>query len=1013
MKGIVYKMEKKWYYDAFISYRHTETDSFVAKNLHKQLESFKMPGNIARRLRENEKEAKTRITRVFRDQEELPLVSNLADPIMEALGKSEFLIVICSPRLKESMWCKKEIETFISLRGREHVLLVLTEGEPSDSFPEELLYREETVTADDGSTIIRKVPAEPLAADVRGHSKKEILKKIKSEILRLAAPMFGCGYDDLRQRHREQKMHKVIGLSLAGSAICLLFGLVSTTMALRIGRQNVQISEQMEEIEQQSEEIAVQAEEIEKQYAEALRSNCISLAKESANLLEKGDRIAAIETALQAFPGGSNQDIPYTPQAAYALAESLNLYENNTKILPDRILEADTTINFIKISPEGSRIITVDDFGMLCVWDAKNGSKLASFLLSATLYREEADIAFISEDVFLYPSETGVNCFDIEQETDIYQIECKYVREICYSMDTEKAVISTKNGFLIISGQNGELTASGSWKEIQETEDSMENTDGAVMNEDGTLFATAVVSDEEDIIFVCETETGAVYRRYGIVKGSVKSMRFVDDILYVADNDIWEPGDSVMDVSGGIIFACDLLRDNSILWSYRNDIGMLYEISISSKEGSSYMLCSSYDKALVLNRYDGSYIDTFSFGSQIVELRNYVGNDAFMVFTRDGTWHYADPTNMNDIVGTIFNDCNSTNVKVFGTGDDYYVTLPYSGKNVTLYRKATGSNYETVCETENRYACAVLSEDGEYLAVLSYTNDFLLCIDMIRTDTNEVLWSYICDDAFQGMSFCPEMEALTFVTYNSIFLFDKETGEQKASYEDRDVSGRYNVIDATGRYVVSSNYRELNVYDVADGFHSYEITGEEIFSDKSVVAVSPSMNYLAVASKTKNSLQLYAVDDLREGETECLCEVENINATYVEYLFFNDREEYENGLALYVVYKNGDIKIYEVDVQHHDMFENGSLKDLESYMMRFIQPEGRDYSIIAGSSEAYLIYNAGDNHGEITAHIEGFLAVDGNRNCIYLAGKNYMYRVNIYDEVMLREEAERQLGIIK
>ena len=126
-------MEKKWYYDAFISYRHTELDSFVAKNLHKQLESFKLPKNVVRKMQANAKadanhsevESKTRITRVFRDQEELPLVSNLADPIMEALEKSEFLIVICSPRLKESMWCKKEIETFIRLHDREHVWAVL------------------------------------------------------------------------------------------------------------------------------------------------------------------------------------------------------------------------------------------------------------------------------------------------------------------------------------------------------------------------------------------------------------------------------------------------------------------------------------------------------------------------------------------------------------------------------------------------------------------------------------------------------------------------------------------------------------------------------------------------------------------------------------------------------------------------------------------------------------------------------------------------------------------------
>ena len=127
--------KQTYHYDAFISYRHTETDKFVAENLIKQLEAFKLPRSVAKKL----KGKKTKIERVFRDREELPLTNNLEEPIVEALQSSEWLIVICSPRLPESMWCKKEIETFISLRGREHVLAVLIEGEPSESFPEELL----------------------------------------------------------------------------------------------------------------------------------------------------------------------------------------------------------------------------------------------------------------------------------------------------------------------------------------------------------------------------------------------------------------------------------------------------------------------------------------------------------------------------------------------------------------------------------------------------------------------------------------------------------------------------------------------------------------------------------------------------------------------------------------------------------------------------------------------------------------------------------------------------------
>ena len=96
-------------YAAFISYRHTDLDMFVASELHKYLETYKPPKAALKNS------TRGRIQRVFRDQEELPLVSNLEDPIIEALRESEYLIVICSPRIKESAWCKKEIETFIQM----------------------------------------------------------------------------------------------------------------------------------------------------------------------------------------------------------------------------------------------------------------------------------------------------------------------------------------------------------------------------------------------------------------------------------------------------------------------------------------------------------------------------------------------------------------------------------------------------------------------------------------------------------------------------------------------------------------------------------------------------------------------------------------------------------------------------------------------------------------------------------------------------------------------------------
>lgn len=134
-------------YDAFISYRHCELDSFISEHLHKKLETYRIPKYVAEKI----PKGKRHIKRVFRDEAELPLASNLSDPITEALSNSEFLIVICTPRLRESQWCKKEIETFVETHDREHVLLVLAEGEPDESFPEILLYEDVKAKDDEGA----------------------------------------------------------------------------------------------------------------------------------------------------------------------------------------------------------------------------------------------------------------------------------------------------------------------------------------------------------------------------------------------------------------------------------------------------------------------------------------------------------------------------------------------------------------------------------------------------------------------------------------------------------------------------------------------------------------------------------------------------------------------------------------------------------------------------------------------------------------------------------------------
>ena len=232
------------HYDAFISYRHSELDSFVAENLHKKLEAFKLPGSAKSKA----KSGKTKISRIFRDVDELPLSDNLSDPINNALANSDFLITICTPRYPQSRWCLKEIETFLQLHDREHILVVLAEDEPAASFPEILTYEQVEIKDENGNIRFEKKQIEPLAADTRGENKKEILKAMDTAVLKLCAAIFGMNYDDLRQRHREQKIKKMATVFGSIGAAVLLFAIFATVMLIRIGHQNALISKQYAEL---------------------------------------------------------------------------------------------------------------------------------------------------------------------------------------------------------------------------------------------------------------------------------------------------------------------------------------------------------------------------------------------------------------------------------------------------------------------------------------------------------------------------------------------------------------------------------------------------------------------------------------------------------------------------------------------------------------------------------------------------------------------------------------------
>ncbi len=1034
-------------YDAFISYRHSELDSFVAETLHKQLENFKLPRDVARSRTAETKQSeitqseaehsetnsvnsvKTRIQRVFRDKEELPLVTNLADPITEALENSEYLIVICSPRLPESIWCRKEIETFIEMHDREHVLAVLVEGEPDTSFLEELLYREVEEKQPDGSVIKTKIPVEPLAADVRGTKRREIRRKIKSELLRLVAPMFDCNYDDLKQRHKEQRTRKMIMTAMSISAVCLLFGIVSTVMALQIKYQNTQIK-------MQSDEIADQAQEIEKQYQEARRNTAISRSREAVRYMEEGDRMKAVATAQDAILDMSDGDgieaeVNYPAEAIYALSDSLYLYENGQQILPDRILEADTAVRFMKLSPKGSRILTVDASGQAVVWQPDDTNARINFSVEDRISDMENMFAFVGEDCLFAPIENEVVLYDLSMQTavPVYRITCEDYVGIIVLQEQNQAIILSEGGYQAIDCIDGSTIYTGQW-----------DIDGMIarasfvcaQSEDDRYWAVSLsppyTADEQDrrIVAVYNAE-GEQLSVYEIEYEYVRSMRFDDDRIYVVSNQSSE-SDITKIVSGmkGRLQAFDVNGADTPIWTYERQNGWLYETSYAHMENSNYLLCSGYSEVIILDKRDGSYVDTYAFGVEVVKLGNYVGSEDFIAFTRDGVWHYLNMERREDMVGTVFPACTSANVMDFAIGDGYCVTLPYNSRQVTLYRTARGVGIEEFYRSDCNYKKAAFSSDGKYMVLSYYSDNYNEALEMFDLDSGEKIWSYEEESYYNDIIFFDYngQDALMVLTDEQVIVLDPEQGEclEEVSLGMEgmfDYLGCYHKAgdeDAKNGYFFWSDDDTIYGFDLTKMDYAYEIQPEEELGYGDIIAITPWMEYYVVADKEDGVLRFYNMEDGKlfstYGEGQDASQPDYINTGYIETMFF---DEGEMSSHLYIVYMDGNIT-------RLDMGDSGSAQfctseshnrnpekynGLDDVMRGYIYAD--DYAIMWGSMDAYLLTS---HEGDMLAHMHGFLGYDRTAGVIYLTNSHTIYRIPLYTLEEINEIATdvRQTG---
>ena len=770
------KKDKKYKYNAFISYRHTDPDKFVAENLHRLIETYKMPEAVVQEHGIDD----NNIRRVFRDEEELPLSPSLESPIIEALKESEFLIVICSPRLKESLWCRKEIETFIEMHDRNHVLCVLVEGTPEESFPEEVLYHEEKYKDKNGKTKTKKVYTEPLALNVIASNKKERYKKLKSELIRVMAPLYNLNYDDIKRRHEERELKRKARLFKIIAIASIVFAIYSFSLFSKI---------------------YITSKELKKDQS-------INLAREAGLLYNKDDRVGAIKKAYQSITEYNGIKMPVTPEGLYNLTSTLGVYDiNSSTYKAESQLETLGVIKHIKTNPNEEYLLSYDQSGELILWDLNTKKKIKT----VSSIQNDEDTIFIGNKAYAY--------FDSKYNLVINNLKGKELKKI-KTKEYYSDITASKDGkYFAIS--NEEML------DIYDTKDySLIYSYKATK---GKKIKSNIYFDEkeENILFIISNEDSKdTDNNIDFLTFNIKDKNVISSIHL----DAYTVEDIVFNKDNAVIIANKQIEafsfDASVI-SYNYLTGTKnYEKKYSGKIGTSLSSTTSKDSDPTVLFTTGGSLEMFdlktgtkkySFENRAERLYVRASNGTYLVFTNEGDVYWIkDTDNEKSLVPNMANAgyffLSLDNYKNFLHTKAGYLGYASLDNRIIVYNKLGNKDYKKTEYKEKEFKTISYSEENKIKEKFKFEKEDLIN-KFIYSKDKKILF-VIYKHGLLEVYDTKTKEKLNTKDYN----INKDTDIFVAKTKDNE----YIIKNNGGGYILDKDFNLIayvpNLYDYKDGY---------------------------------------------------------------------------------------------------------------------------------------------------------------------------------------------------
>ena len=744
-------MAKTGKYDAFISYRHCEPDNEIASRLQKKLESFRFPKDIA------DKVGRTKLSRILRDETEFAVSDDLTKAIEEAIVNSDYLIAVCSPEYLKSPWCRKEIETFLRFHDRKHVLLVLADGEPMETFPPEIIYEDLYKIGPDGRPFWTKVQREPLAADCRGEDSKERNPKIDKAVIRIAAAILGVRFDDLQQRHRQEQYKRT------RTRVLIAFGVLAAFLAVCIGFL-FRIAGQNREIMKQNEIISLK-------YAD-------TLAATSDNLLRDGKRKDAVYAARLALPDEETDN--YSELATKALVNALGIYDlPNTFGCDNDVLLPCSVLDEMFISPNGGYASVKDLEYVRYVIDMNTGATVFSF--------EEDDFSYFTfdgEKGFVFKrADDNYSYFDFESGTET---DLGVSKAFLYSNINGEGY-ATRNGESFVLYKGSEQVWNLNYSSEGFSDES--RLEIAVNFIPGSDECWVFITDYDNRVtnaFVIDMLNGSSSKIF-----IANTVCF--DIATDGENIVWKDIEEynyslwIMDINSGTV------KSRYVNDSYR--LVVLNDYVVTITDGSVSILDKDLNDA---DQFEASgYIRTFVSSDELVLL----DGSGMMYKIRDGRYTCYDTGLSNEYLSWM-QEYRDGKLYAAQTGDNHIYTYTFRQSD---YMVVTSDDYEDLMS--DYYDIIQIHEDPD-------VSDFVDLVMKNETEfqENRIIRVVMCHNAELG---------LIQLYDGAVFIYDSSTGEKiKTIYSLESFVNVFYYDEQSGYYYLSSNNVDVydsnfkNIYSI-------------------------------------------------------------------------------------------------------------------------------------------------------------------------------------------------------